>query len=75
MDITVTPTALDGVVIIDTDFFRDERGFFIEVYHRERYREHGIAEEFVQDNHSRSARHVLYPPRRTAISARVKTSR
>ena len=59
MDIHVTPTALDGVVIIDTDFFRDERGFFIEVYHRQRYAEHGLDYEFVQDNHSRSAQHVL----------------
>lgn len=59
MNIHVTPTALDGVAIIDTDFFRDERGFFIEVYHRQRYIEHGLDYEFVQDNHSRSARHVL----------------
>lgn len=59
MEITVTPTALDGVVIIDTDYFRDERGFFIEYYHRERFAAAGIAEEFVQDNHSRSVAGVL----------------
>ncbi len=59
MDITVTPTKLDGVVLIDTDFFRDERGFFIEVWHAERYREHGLPDAFVQDNHSRSAKKVL----------------
>ncbi len=38
---------------------RDERGFFLESYHRQRYEEHGISDEFVQDNHSRSARGVL----------------
>jgi len=59
MDIHVTPTKLDGVVIVDTDFFRDERGFFIEVYHKQRYAEHGLDYDFVQDNHSRSARNVL----------------
>ena len=36
MDISVTKTKLDGVVLIDTEFFRDERGFFIEVWHAER---------------------------------------
>lgn len=59
MDIHVTKTKLDGVVVIDTDFFRDERGFFIEAYHKQRYAEHGLDYEFVQDNHSRSAKGVL----------------
>jgi dTDP-4-dehydrorhamnose 3,5-epimerase len=59
VDIKVTKTKLDGVVVIDTDFFRDERGFFIEVYHKERFAEHGLPYEFVQDNHSRSAKKVL----------------
>jgi dTDP-4-dehydrorhamnose 3,5-epimerase len=59
MEIHVSPTKLSGVVIVDTDFFRDDRGFFIENYHRERFLEHGIQDEFVQDNHSRSAHAVL----------------
>jgi dTDP-4-dehydrorhamnose 3,5-epimerase len=59
MDIHVTPTKLDGVVLIDTDFFRDERGFFIENYHKQRFAEHGLDYEFVQDNHSRSSAMVL----------------
>ena len=59
MDIRVVPTALEGVVVIETDFARDERGFFIETYHRQRYAAHGIGDEFVQDNHSRSGRGVL----------------
>ncbi len=59
MDITVTPTKLDGVVLIDTDYFRDERGFFIENWHKRTYAEHGLELEFVQDNHSRSAFGVL----------------
>src|SRR2546428_13157043 len=59
MRIEVTPTSLEGVVLIDTDFFRDERGFFIEFYHRQRFAEHGLEYEFVQDNHSGSAKGVL----------------
>ena len=59
MDIHVTKTKLDGVVFIDTDFFRDERGFFIEVWHKQRYAEAGLDYDFVQDNHSRSAKKVL----------------
>jgi dTDP-4-dehydrorhamnose 3,5-epimerase len=59
MDIHVTKTKLDGVVLIDTDFFRDERGFFIEAYHKQRFAEQGLDLDFVQDNHSRSAQKVL----------------
>jgi dTDP-4-dehydrorhamnose 3,5-epimerase len=47
------------VLVIDTDYFRDDRGFFIESYHKRRYAEHGIEYEFVQDNHSRSRKGVL----------------
>jgi len=53
------PTELDGVVIIEPRVFPDERGFFVETYHAERYREAGIEATFVQDNHSRSARGTL----------------
>ena len=59
MDIKVAPTRIPGVVTVDSDFFQDERGFFIESYHREQYARHGICEDFVQDNHSRSGRGVL----------------
>ncbi|HET8632223.1 MAG TPA: dTDP-4-dehydrorhamnose 3,5-epimerase [Thermomicrobiales bacterium] len=59
MEIHVIPTKLDGAAIVETDFVQDERGFFVETYHQENYRRHGIVEEFVQDNHSRSARGVL----------------
>ncbi len=47
------------MVAIETDFFQDDRGFFIESYHRQTYAAHGITDEFVQDNHSRSKRGVL----------------
>lgn len=59
MEIRAIPTNLDGVLIIETATARDERGFFVESYHRRRYAALGIAEAFVQDNHSRSSRGVL----------------
>jgi len=59
VDISVIPTKLSGVVIIRTDYFRDQRGYFIENYHKSRFDEHGLAYDFVQDNHSRSGQHVL----------------
>ena len=98
-----SPTALDGVVVVEPRVFRDDRGFFVdtqqgpqvdkaqfdkilhyidvgqkegancvtggkrfgdrgffvETYHAERYREGGIDVTFVQDNHSRSTRGTL----------------
>jgi dTDP-4-dehydrorhamnose 3,5-epimerase len=56
----VTETDLPGAVIIESDVFGDERGFFKETYHQDRYRiEAGIEESFVQDNYSRSTAGVL----------------
>ncbi|HVT59333.1 MAG TPA: dTDP-4-dehydrorhamnose 3,5-epimerase [Thermoanaerobaculia bacterium] len=49
------PTAIPEVVLIEPVVFRDPRGFFLETYHQERFRDHGIAQPFVQDNHSFSA--------------------
>jgi len=55
----VCKCALEGVMILEPVRHIDDRGFFIETFEEERYREHGIAEKFVQDNHSRSAKNVL----------------
>ena len=52
-------TPLPGVILIEPKVFSDERGFFMETYHAERFAEHGIASQFVQDNHSHSKRGVL----------------
>ncbi|HEV7733363.1 MAG TPA: dTDP-4-dehydrorhamnose 3,5-epimerase [Candidatus Binatia bacterium] len=50
----ITPTAIPDVLLVEPAVHRDDRGFFLESYHAERYREQGITETFVQDNHSRS---------------------
>ncbi|WP_416137036.1 dTDP-4-dehydrorhamnose 3,5-epimerase [Halomonas sp. HK25] len=55
----VIQTALPGVLIIEPKVFGDHRGFFLETFQLERYREAGIDLPFVQDNHSRSERGVL----------------
>jgi len=52
-------TDLPGVMIVEPDVFRDSRGFFLETFHAERYRQGGIPYDFVQDNHSRSVRGTL----------------
>jgi dTDP-4-dehydrorhamnose 3,5-epimerase len=54
-----TNTDIPGIVIVEPDVHRDNRGFFLETYHEEKYREGGIGEVFVQDNHSQSQRDTL----------------
>ncbi|PYR84546.1 MAG: dTDP-4-dehydrorhamnose 3,5-epimerase [Acidobacteria bacterium] len=52
-------TSLDGLLIVEIDFFRDERGFFMESWHKRDFAEAGLPYEFVQDSHSRSTYSVL----------------
>ena len=56
----VTPTAIPEVLILEPRVFGDERGFFFESFNQKAFDEAvGAHVEFVQDNHSRSARGVL----------------
>jgi dTDP-4-dehydrorhamnose 3,5-epimerase len=59
MKTRLSKTDLEGLVVIDVDFFSDERGFFMESWHKRDFAEAGLASEFVQDSHSRSSRGVL----------------
>lgn len=52
-------TALPGVIIIEPRVFTDDRGFFFESYHADRYRQADITVQFIQDNHSRSVRGTI----------------
>ncbi len=56
---TFTETELPGVILVEPTVHRDERGFFLETYHRKKYADGGIDATFVQDNHSRSAQGIL----------------
>ena len=53
------PTDLAGPVIVEPVIHGDSRGFFLESWTRKAFEEAGIHADFVQDNHSRSARGVL----------------
>lgn len=55
----VQTTAIPGLLLIQPKVFRDPRGFFTETFQRQRYRDAGIASEFVQDNFSRSSKGTL----------------
>ena len=56
----VTESGIKGVYTIEPDVYIDDRGFFMETFHRERYRKLlGINLEFVQDSISRSSKNVL----------------
>ena len=48
------PTSLAGVLLLEPDVVDDARGFFLETFSRRRYAEAGVADDFVQDNQSRS---------------------
>jgi glucose-1-phosphate thymidylyltransferase len=53
------PTTLRDVVLVEPRVHGDERGFFMETWHSERFAQAGIDCQFVQDNHSRSVRGTL----------------
>ena len=56
----VTPTAIADVLLLEPRVFGDARGFFLESYNEKVFAQTtGLQVQFVQDNHSRSQRHVL----------------
>ena len=57
--ITVETCEIEGLKIITPTVFGDERGYFMETYNEQRYREAGIDATFVQDNQSSSVKGVL----------------
>jgi dTDP-4-dehydrorhamnose 3,5-epimerase len=60
MPLTVTPTAIPDVLMLEPKVFGDARGFFFESYNaRDLAQATGVDTQFVQDNHSKSAKGVL----------------
>jgi dTDP-4-dehydrorhamnose 3,5-epimerase len=53
------PTKLDGLVLLEPAVHGDSRGFMVETYRSDLWPEHGVEVEFVQHNHSRSAKGTL----------------
>jgi dTDP-4-dehydrorhamnose 3,5-epimerase len=52
-------TSIEGVYVIEPMVFGDERGYFMETYHAEEFKEAGLDLNFVQDNQSKSKKGVL----------------
>lgn len=52
-------TEIDGVIIVETKVFGDNRGYFMETYEERKFYEGGITVKFVQDNQSKSTKGVL----------------
>lgn len=59
MQIRIESRHLEDVVVIVPDIFQDGRGFFSETFRTDQFEALGLPTQFVQDNHSRSARAVL----------------
>lgn len=55
----IISTPIDGLLVLKPDMFGDERGDFFETYSKNTFTTAGIADDFVQDNQSRSAKNVL----------------
>jgi len=52
-------TPIAGVLLVEPRVFGDARGFFLETWQAEKFREAGVDVDFVQDNHSRSTQWTL----------------
>jgi len=59
MRIRIESSPIEGTAVIVPEVFEDDRGFFFESYRVDQFRELGLPTEFVQDNHSRSAKGVV----------------
>lgn len=59
MELTIESLHLKDAVVIVPEVFKDSRGFFMETFREDQFRQHGLPTHFVQDNHSRSAKGVV----------------
>jgi dTDP-4-dehydrorhamnose 3,5-epimerase len=59
MQIAVERTQIDGVLIVSPEVFQDQRGFFLEVFRADLYKDHGLPTQFVQFNHSGSVKNTV----------------
>jgi len=59
MKITIEKTPIDGCVVVKSEVFEDDRGFFMEVFRKDQFEELGLPTDFVQLNHSASRKDVV----------------
>ncbi len=55
----VIKTPIEGLLVLEPKAFEDERGYFLESFHFQRYLDAGISAGFVQDNESKSTKGVI----------------
>lgn len=59
MKVHIEKTPLPDLLVVSHEFFQDERGFFMEVFRQDVFREAGLPDAFVQFNQSRSSTNVV----------------
>ena len=59
MKVHITRTPLHDLLVVNIDYFKDDRGFFMESWNKKEFADAGITADFVQDSHSASTRGVL----------------
>jgi dTDP-4-dehydrorhamnose 3,5-epimerase len=59
MEFQCEQTSIKDLIVITPEMFKDDRGFFTETYRKDKFSQFGLDLEFLQDNHSRSARNVV----------------
>lgn len=59
MQMKIESEHLNGLAVLVPEVFEDERGFFMETFRVDQFKELGLPHQFVQDNHSRSQKGVL----------------
>ena len=59
LNMNIIKTPIEGLLVIEPQVFKDARGYFVETYNEQRYRDAGIDAAFVQDNQSCSSYGVV----------------
>jgi dTDP-4-dehydrorhamnose 3,5-epimerase len=80
-NMSIVETGIEGLLVVETKAYADDRGLFMETFNASRYEKLGIANNFVQDNYSLSKKNVLRglhfqkPPHAQAKLVRVLNGR
>lgn len=59
MKVTIEKTPIEDLVVVKSEVFEDDRGFFMEVFRKDQFEENGLPTDFVQLNHSASKKDVV----------------
>jgi dTDP-4-dehydrorhamnose 3,5-epimerase len=59
MNLEIESVHMGSVVVLKSEFFQDDRGFFVEEFRTDQFKELGLPHQFVQENHSGSVKNVV----------------